>query len=127
MLLIVLPGQLIGTFVASKALPLSVLGGRPELGVLLVVVPGLVAGIGIGLLLRPDRDRLLAYALVGAAVGFVTLVLLLGLAHWRVQRVPTAPLSAYLPGLLAGAVAQTAAAVPLWWARSRAAARPDNR
>jgi hypothetical protein len=103
-----------------------VLGGRPELGVLLVVMPGLVAGIAIGLLLRPDRDRLLGYALVGAAVAFGTLALLLGLANLRVQRFPAAPLSAYLPGLLAGAAAQTVAAVPLWWARSRAAARSSG-
>jgi hypothetical protein len=127
MLLIVLLGQLIGTFVASKALPLGVLADRPELGVLLVVLPGLVAGTGIGLLLRPERDRLLGYALVGAAVAVATWALLFGLAHLRAQRVPTGPVSAYLQGAFILVVAQTVAAVPLWWVRSRAAARSGNR
>ena len=119
-LLIVLPGQLVGTFVAATALPFSVLRDRPELGVLIVVLPGLVAGIGIGLLLRPDRGRLLGYALVGTAVAIAASAMLLGLAHLRVPGpAPTAPLSAYLRDALILIVAQTAAAVPLWWVRSR--------
>ena len=120
MLLIVLPGQLIGSFVASMALPLSVLGDRPELAVLMGVLPGLVAGIGIGLLLHPDRDQLLGYALVGAAVAVASLLLLSGLGRLRgPESIPSAPLVNHLRGLLIAAVVQSAAAVPLWLLRRR--------
>ena len=63
MLLIVLPGQLIGNFLAITALSTSgALRDRPGLGLLAVVVGGLVAGVGVGLLLHPDRDQLVTYA-----------------------------------------------------------------
>jgi hypothetical protein len=128
MLLIMLPGQLIGAFVADMALPFSVLRDRPELVVLLTVGSGLVAGIGIGLLLRPSRDQLLSYALVGAAVAVAASQLLIGVARTRAPGpIPPVPLSAYLRDALILIVVQSAAAVPLWWARGRAAARSGNR
>src|SRR5215210_5425400 len=70
MLLIVLPGQLLGYFLAITALETSgVRPDRPYLGELILVLGGLVAGLGLGLLLRPERDRFLGYALAGAGMG----------------------------------------------------------
>jgi hypothetical protein len=121
MLLIVLPGQLIGNFAAITALTASgVLRDRPGLGVLALVLGGLIAGVGVGVLLRPDRDQLLSYALVGAAVGVASFVLLLGLAQLRLpETTPGASAAEFLSGALIVAVVQTAAAVPLWLLRSR--------
>jgi hypothetical protein len=121
MVLIVLPGQLLGNFLTITALSASgVLRDRPGLGVLALVVAGLVAGVGVGLLLRPGRDQLLGYALVGAAVGVATFLLLFGLAQLRLpETTPTASLGAFLRGALIVAVVQSAAAIPLWLLRGR--------
>jgi hypothetical protein len=121
MLLIVLPGQLLGNFAAITALTASgVLRDRPGLAGLAVVLGGLVAGVGLGLLLRPDRDQLLGHALVGAAVGVAAFVLLLGLAQLRLpETTPGASVGDFLGGALIVAVVQTAAAVPLWLLRGR--------
>jgi hypothetical protein len=121
MLLVVLPGQLLGNFLTIAALSASgALRDRPGLGVLAVAVGGLVAGIGLGLLLRPDRDHLVAYALVSAGVGVAVFVLLLGLAQLRLpDTTPGASVGDF--GLGAGlvAVVQSAAAGSLWWTRRR--------
>ena len=124
MLLIVLPGQLIGNFAAITALTASgVLRDRPGLGVLALVLGGLIAGVGVGVLLRPNRDQLLSYALVGAAVGVAAFVLLLGLAQLRLpETTPGASAAEFLSGALIVAVVQTAAAVPLWLLRGRRSA-----
>ena len=121
MLLIVLPGQLVGNFAAITALPASgVLRDRPGLAVLMLVLAGLVAGVGVGLLLRPDRDQLLGYALVGAAVAVATFLLLLGLAQLRLpETTPGASVGDFLRGSLIVALVQSAAAVPLWLLRAR--------
>ena len=121
MLLIVLPGQLIGSFAAVTALMASgVLRDRPGLGVLIAVLTGLVPGVGLGLLLRPDRNQLLGYAVVGAGMAVAVLLLLLGLAELRRPDIaPRATLSAYLRSAVIIPVVQSAAAIPLWWARSR--------
>ena len=121
MLLIVLPGQLIGNFAAITALTASgVLRDRPGLGVLALVLGGLIAGIGVGVLLRPDRDQLLSYALVGAAVGVAAFVLLLGLAQLRLpETTPGASVGDFLRGSLIVALVQSAAAIALWLLRGR--------
>jgi hypothetical protein len=121
MLLVVLPGQLLGNFVAIAVLSASgALRDRPGLGLLAVVVGGLVAGVGLGLLLHPDRDQLVAYALVGAGLGIAVFILVLGLAQLRLpDTTPGASLGDFLRGALLVAVAQSAVAVPLWWARRR--------
>ena len=121
MLLVVLPGQLLGNFVAIAALSASgALRDRPGLGVLAVVVGGLVAGVGLGLLLHPDRDQLVGYALVGAGVGVAVFVLVLGLAQLRMPATtPGASIGDFLQGAVLVAVVQSAAAVPLWWTRRR--------
>ena len=121
MLLIVLPGQLVGNFAAITALTASGrLRDRPGLAVLMLVLAGLVAGVGVGLLLRPDRDQLLGYALVGAAVAVATFLLLLGLAQLRLpETTPGASVGDFLRGSLIVALVQSAAAVPLWLLRAR--------
>lgn len=121
MLLVVLPGQLLGMFLGVTALDAGgALRERPGLIVLMLIAGGLLAGAGLALVLRPDRDRLLAYVLVAAAVGAAGYVLLLGLAQLRLPEPSphTEPLD-YLRGAAIMAVAQTAVALPLWWRRAR--------
>jgi undecaprenyl pyrophosphate phosphatase UppP len=133
MLLLVLPGQLVGSFTAITALQGSgVLRDRPGLAVLIAVLAGLVPGVALGLLLRPHRSQLLGYAVVGAGMAVAVLLLLLGLAELRRPDIaPRASLGAYLRNLVIVAVVQSAAAIPLWLARGRAtqpsAPRPTGR
>ena len=122
MLLIVVLGQLLGNLIGGTALTESeVLRERPGLGVLMILVlGGLVPGVGVGLLLRPDRDRLRRYALVGAAVAVATFLLLLGLAQLRLPATtPGASAGDFLQGSLIVAVVQSAVAIPLWLLRGR--------
>ena len=121
MLLIVLPGQLVGNFAAITALTASgMLRDRPGLAVLMLVLAGLVAGVGVGLLLRPDRDQLLGYALAGAAVAVAAFLLLFGLAQLRLpETTPGASAGDFLRGSLIVALVQSAAAIPLWLLRAR--------
>jgi hypothetical protein len=121
MVLIVLPGQLVGNFAAATALMATgALRDRPGLAELMVVLGGLVAGVGVGLLLHPDRDQLVGYALAGAGVGLAVFLLLLGLAQLRLpDTTPGASFGAFLRGGLIVAAVQSAAAIPLWWARRR--------
>ena len=121
MLLVVLPGQLLGNFLVLAALSASgALRDRPGLGVLALVAAGLLAGVGCALVLRPERDQLVAYALAGAGVGIAVFVLLLGLAQLRLPAItPGASFGDFLQGALIVAVVQTAVALPLWWRRTR--------
>ena len=112
MLLVVLPGQLLGNFLAVTALTASgVLRDRPGLSVLMIVAAGLVAGVGLGLVLRPDRDQLVGYAVAGAGVGIAVFVLLLGLAQLRLPAIsPGASVGDFLLGaLIVAAVQRTSA------------------
>jgi hypothetical protein len=122
MLLVVLPGQLLGNFLAVAALSASgALRDRPGLSVLMIVAAGLLAGVGLGLVLRPDRDQLVAYAVAGAGMGAAVFVLLLGLAQLRLPAIsPGASFGDFLVGALVVAVVQTTVALPLWWRRARA-------
>ena len=121
MLLVVLPGQLLGNFLVIAALGASgALRDRPGLGVLALVAAGLLAGVGLGLVLRPERNQLVAYAVTGAGVGIAVFVLLLGLAQLRLPAIsPGASFGDFLQGALIVAVVQTAVALPLWWRRAR--------
>ena len=120
MLLVVLPGQLLGNFLAVTALVASgALRDRPGLSMVMIVAGGLLAGVGLGLVLRPDRDQIVAYAVAGAGVGIAVFVLLLGLAQLRLPAIsPRASLGDFLLGALVVAVVQTAVALPLWWRRA---------
>lgn len=121
MLLVVLPGQLLGNFLAVAVLGASgALRDRPGLSVLMIIAGGLLAGVGLGIVLRPERDQIVAYAGAAAGVGIAVFVLLLGLAQLRLPAVtPGASLSDFLLGALVVAVAQLAIALPLWWQRAR--------
>jgi hypothetical protein len=129
MLLLVLPGQLVGSFAAVTALQGSgVLRDRPGLVVLIAVLSGLVPGVAVGLLLRPDRSQLLGYAVAGAGVAVAVLFLRFGLAELRrPDTAPGASLGAYLRHAVIVPVMQSAAAIPLWLARSRATQRSAPR
>ena len=122
MLLVVLPGQLLGNFLAVAVLSASgALRDRPGLSVLMIVAGGLLAGVGLALVLRPERDQIVAYVVAAAAVGIAVFVLLLGLAQLRLPAVtPGASVGDFLLGALVVAVVQTAVVLPLWWQRARA-------
>ena len=126
MLLVVLPGQLLGNLLAITALAAGdALRDRPGLSVLMIVAAGLLAGVGLGLVLRPERHRLVGYALAAAGVGIAVFVLLLGLAQLRLPAIsPRASISDFLLGALVVAVVQTAVAVPLWWQRDQDGVQP---
>lgn len=121
MLLIVLPGQLLGYFLAITALQTSgALRDRPYLGELILVLGGFVAGFGLGLLLRPERDRLLGFALASAGVGAAGYVLLRALAQLRAPALtPDPSFGDFLSGALIVGLVQTAVAVSLWLLRVR--------
>jgi hypothetical protein len=123
MVLIILPGLLVGSFVGAiivGALGVGVLRDHPGLTLLMPVLAGLITGVGLGLLLKPDRDQLVAYALASAGVGIAAYLLLFGLAQLRAPSIaPPAPLSAYLSGPLIVAVVQGLLAVGLWVLRNR--------
>jgi hypothetical protein len=122
MLLLVLPGQLVGSFAAVTALQGSgVLRDRPGLVVLIAVLSGLVPGVALGLLLRPDRSQLLGYAVAGAGVAVAVLLLRFGLTELRRPDTATrTSLGDYVRHVVIVPVMQSAAAIPLWLARSRA-------
>ena len=124
MLLVVLPGQLLGYFLAITALSASgALRDRPGLSVLITVSGGLLAGVGLGLVLRPKRDQLAAYALAAAGVGPPVFVLLLGLAQLRLPAgSPRASFGDFVLGAVVLAVVQAGVALALWWRCSRPAA-----
>lgn len=121
MLLVVLPGQLLGNFLAIAALSASgALRDNPGLSVLSLIVAGLLAGVGLALVLRPERDQLVASAVAAAGMGIAVFVLLLGLAQLRLPTIsPRASFGDFLLGALVVAVVQTAVALPLWWRRTR--------
>lgn len=122
MLLVELPAQLLGNFLAISALVASgALRDNPGLSILSLVAAGLLAGVGLALVLRPARDQLVAYAIGAAGVGIAVFVLLLGLAQLRLPAVtPGASFGDFLIGAVVVAVVQTAVALPLWWRRTRA-------
>ena len=125
MLLVVLPGQLLGTFLAITVLTVSgALRDRPGLSVVIVVAAGLLAGTGLALVLRPGRDQLVGYALAAAGVGVAVFVVLLGLAQLRLPAVsPRASFGDFLLGALVVGAVQVAVALPLWWRRTRSGNR----
>jgi hypothetical protein len=123
MVLIILPGLLVGSFVGATlvgTLGVGVLRDHPGITFLMPVLAGLIAGVGLGVLLKPERDRLVAYVLVSAAVNLAAFLLLFALAQLRAPAAaPPAPLSAYLGGPLIAAVTQSLLAVGLWILRIR--------
>jgi hypothetical protein len=121
MLLVVLPAQLLGTFLAITALSATgALRDRPGLSVLITVAAGVVTGVGLGLVLRPARHQLVPFALLGAGVGMAVFVALLGVAQLRLPAASArASFGDFLLGALVVAAVQTAVALALWLSRSR--------
>ena len=121
MFLVVLPVQLAGNLLTTAVLLGSgVLQDRPGLSVLSLVVAGLLTGLALALVLRPDRDEILTYALVAAVMAAVVLALLLGLGQLRAPAgTSAASFAELLRGMGLVVLPQTAVALPLWWRRAR--------
>lgn len=123
-LLVVVPAQLVGAFVSFLVIPLQALADHPALGWLTYVFVALVAGLGLGLVLRPTRRGLPAHAVASVVVGAVVLTVFLVAGAARAGGGGGYPLGGLVLGVLATALVQTAVAVLLW---RRRAARPTRR
>jgi hypothetical protein len=120
MFLVILPSTLVGFLVATLLLPASFLVAHPGAGWLLNVPPGLLAGLVLGLVLRPTRERLGAYLGVAAVMTVVIVLLLLGLAQLRLPGPASdVRVSSIVIGVLVAAVVQSVVAGGLWWQKSR--------
>lgn len=118
-LLVVVPGQLLGAVVASLVLPAEAVAAHPALGWLIYVFVAVVTGLGLGVVLRPTPERLVAFALVSAAVGVVVLTLLLLLGDARMTSGDRRSLvSDVFPGVPLTILLQTALALVLWRRRT---------
>ncbi|MGI3780308.1 MAG: hypothetical protein ACRYG2_05975 [Janthinobacterium lividum] len=120
--LVVVPGQLLGVVLSGLVIPFQVLAAHPGLGWLTYVFVAVVAGLGLGLVLRPTRERLVAHAVLSVVVGAVVLTIFLALGHARTTSSGGRSLLAdVLPGVPVAALLQTALAYVLW---RRRGARP---
>jgi hypothetical protein len=122
-LLVVVPGQLLGVVLAGVVIPFDALYAHPALGWLTYVFVALVAGLGLGLVLRPTRERLLVHVVVSAVVGAVVLTIFLVLGDARQTGERRSLLSDVFPGVPATALLQTALALVLWRSRARRSSR----
>lgn len=120
MFLIILPSVLVGFVVATVLLPATVLADHPDIGWLLNVPPGLLAGVVLGLVLHPSRDRLLVHVGVAAAMTAVVVLVLLGLAQLRVPGSASGTsASAVAVGVVVTVAVQSLVAGLLWWRADR--------
>lgn len=117
-LLVVVPAQLVGVVLAGLVIPFQVLVEHPGLGWLTYALVALVAGLALGLVLRPPWERVLPWAVVSAVVGAVVLTLFLALGHARMAGGARSLLADVFPGVPVAALLQTALAVVLWRRRS---------
>ena len=112
-LLVVAPSLLVGFVVGAAVFgPASL--DRPALGWAINVVPGLLAGLGLGLILRPHRQTLGGYVAVSAVVGAAVVAGLLALASLRVPGTLAPAVGGVLAGLLITVGVQTVLALALW-------------
>lgn len=120
--LVVVPGQVVGALLATLLVVPVDLSAHPGASALFWVLPGLVAGVGLGLLLTPRGSVPWRHLGLGAAVGAVAILLLVGLGQARV-----ASASFLTPGLLGGLLGcvaiQTAVALGMRSLRSLRAVR----
>lgn len=118
-LLVVVPGQLLGAIVGTLVIPFRTLADHPALGWVTYLVIALVAGVGLGLLLRPARARLVGHAVASFVLGVVvlTVFLLVGTARAGGDG-GDYPLALLGLGVLGTALLQTALAVLLWRRRT---------
>jgi hypothetical protein len=118
--LVVVPGQVVGAILATLVVAVVDITARPGASALFWVLPGLLAGVALGLLLSPRGPVPWRHVGLGAAVGAVAILLLVGLGRSRV-----ASASFFTPALLGGLVGcvaiQTVAALGLRTLRARRA------
>ncbi len=120
MFLVILPSLLVGFLVATVLLPATLLADHPDLGWLLNVPAGLLAGLVLGLVLHPSRERLLVHLGVAAAMTAVVLLVLLGLAQLRAPgSASEGNATAVVVGVLVTVVVQSVLAGLLWWRTDR--------
>lgn len=83
----------------------------------------MIAGVGLGLLLKPGREQLLTYALAAGGVGITAFLLLFALAQLRTpDTAPAVPPSTFLTGPLLVGLVEGVVALVLWRLRLRYAA-----
>ena len=119
MFLVLLPSLLVGNGIGGVIYAGLVSPGDYSGGWLVNVVPGVLAGVVLGLVLRPGRDRLLAHLVVAAAMSVVLLLLLLGLSRLVVPSRVDLDAGALVLGLVITVVVQTVLAGGLWFLRAR--------
>lgn len=119
MFLIILPSVLVGFLVATVLLPATWLADHPDMGWLLNAPPGLLAGLVLGLVLHPSRDRLLVHLGFAAVMTAVVVLVLLGLAQLRAPGSASGSTSAIAGGVVVTVVVQSLVAGLLWWRASR--------
>ncbi len=119
--LVVVPGQIVGALLATV---LSVVVGvlaHPGATALFWVVPGLVAGIGVGLLLLGGRDLLWGPLGLAALVGALAYFLLVALGQTRADGGATLLTPRLLGALVGCVVVQTVVGAGIALLRRRTA------
>lgn len=117
--LVVVLGQIVGALIASLVIAPLDLAVHPGATALFWVLPGVVAGAGVGLLLRPGRAFPWGRVGLAAAVGVVSYLILITLGRARAET-SAALLTPRLLGTLLGYVAvQSVVGVALLLLRQR--------
>ena len=119
MFLVLLPSLLVGNGIGGAIYAGMVSPGDYSGGWLVNVVPGVLAGVVLGLVLHPGRDRLIAHLVASAAMSVVLLLLLLGLSRVVVPSRVDLDAGALVLGLVITVVVQTVLAGGLWFLRAR--------
>lgn len=112
--LVVVPGQLVGTLVAVLLLSPVDLTAHPGATALLWVVPGLLTGVGLALLVRARPTLPWGLVLVAAAVSLLVNLLLVRLGQARAGFSASLLDPRLLRGVLGYVALQTVVAVALW-------------
>ena len=123
MLLVVLPGQLLGNFLVDRRPERERRAARPARPgrCWRWSPPGCSPGSVWGSCCGRSGTSLSRTPWPGPASAIAVFVLLLGLAQLRLPAItPGASFGDFLPGALIVAVVQTAVALPLWWWRAAA-------
>ncbi len=121
--LLVVPAQIVGALLATVVIVAVDLTAHPGASALFWVLPGLVAGVGVGLLLRPGRPLPWGRVGLAAAVGAVSFLLLVLLGQARAGS-SAAVFTPRLLGALLGCVAvQTVVGAGLLLLRQRRTTR----
>lgn len=118
MVLVTLPGVMLGGFIGTSIvskLSIEVIRSHHlSLSWLTPGMAGLIAGVGMGFLLKPG-DQLFTYALSAFGVGFAAFILVFALTELRaLNTAPRVPVSAYFTLSLQACVVAGAVALGLW-------------